>query len=178
MSERIYWSLNRPYGWDDNFNFRYGEAGQKALIPCQPIQDKGLCLGIVGNSHLRPDQLMVLDRDRSIIKVTIEGSGETVELSLPGKSALIVLEPNICDRELLTHIVRTDLSGNPDRHDHLYAAKIAEIETTDWVAYWAPLQLSHKLTHVRLVARRTIERGEDPTIEDAQKLIDVFSKVS
>lgn len=179
MGERVHWVLNRPYGYDEDFWFRYGKNGEHALTPCEVIEDKKMCLGIIGNSALRPDQLLVSSRDRETIKVTIPETGNTIEFTMPGKSALIVLEPNICDRSLTDKIVKIDLLGEPDRHDHLYATSVGEIELAGWKAYWTPLQLyPTRLAHVRIVSQHTIESGEDPTIEEATRLREVFTKVS
>lgn len=178
MVEAIYWSLNRPYGHDDSFRFRYGENGEKALNPLQPILDRDLCLGIVGNNNLLPHHLLPSEKDRDAIMVTIAKTGETISLSMQGKSAQIILQPDVCSREFLNKMIKIDLQGEPNRRHHLHTTKVGQVEDTGcWKAIWAPIQLKYLLPHVRLVATRTIDSGEDPTIEDAKALANIFSKI-
>lgn len=176
-AERVHWEINRPYGFDDSFRLHYSEGGKKTINPLEVIQDKELCLGVIDNSVLKPKRLMVFDKDREPIKVTIPKTGDTIEFGLQGKSAVIIFEPNVCNKEMVKNMVLAIFKFNPSSGRHLHATSVSEIENAGWVAYWAPLQLKHLIDHVRLVAQSTIHQGTDPTIEEAESLANAFKKI-
>ncbi len=161
---------------DKNFHLSYGASKDKMLVPCEPITDELICLGIIGNGIVHAAKLLLLPKDRAPIHVQNPTTNEIYSLTYPGKSAILGLDPNICDKEILNLIVKGQLGTEPDRRDHLHISSVAKIMNAGWVAFWAPLQLEHKIAHARLVAKRTIDYAEDPTLEDAQKLANVFEK--
>ena len=177
MVDRIEWFINRPYGVDNYARLRYGESGQNALIPCEPVQDRSLCLGIVGNSKLKIDKLMITDTDRKPIKVTSEATSETVLLTYPGKSAFVIFEPNACDKSFVKETVTYLLNSTADRRDRIHVATVAEVEEAGWTVFYAPLQLKPIYNHMRIVSKRTIATGEDPTVNDIEKLKSVFTLI-
>ncbi len=177
--EKILFFVNKPYGYDNLARFRYGPNWEKALNPCEPIGDKEMCIGIIENSVLKASRLMVTDKDREIIRVTAPETGDTKDLFLQGKSGFIILEPDACNKEFIKDTVANLLDSNGDRHDYVHVAKVKDIENAGWIAYWAPIQLdgrmrTAKIPHVRIIAKRTILTGEDPTINDVESLKEVF----
>lgn len=174
--ERVHWLVNRPYGFDSQFRLHYGEVGEKTLNPLEPIVDENLCLGIVDGHNLSTKKMRFRESDSNPIRVTRPGNGETIEFTLPGKSAHIVFTPNLCDRSLLKDIVVNFMFDELDRRDHLHIATVRDIKAAGWVTYWAPLQFEKNLPHVRMVANRTIETGEPPTVGDISELIQVFKE--
>lgn len=179
MSERIWWILNRPFGIDKNYNLRFGENGEKKLVPFEPIPYKDLCLGVIDNSTLKPERLMLFDKDRREILLNNPDTNQLTRLILPGKSAVLVLTPDVCNREFVKDVVLTTLGKNHASGRHIHVATVAEIEDAGWVPYYAPLQMEGLPDHVRLVAKRTIatQGKEDPTITDAQSLVNALIKI-
>ncbi|SRR5258708_966968 len=179
MSERITRFVNKPYGIDAWARFRYGEDRKNVLEPCKPIQDESLCIGRLDNSVLKACRLMIADYDREPIKVTKLATEEIVQLDYPGKSAFVLLEPAACDK-MFIHTTVNDLTEGKkkaDRRDHVHVATVTQIEESGWVAFYAPLQMNRLFDHVRLVSKRTIETGEEPTMDDAENLKSVFTLV-
>lgn len=175
--ERIIHLINRPYAIDENACLRYGEGWQKALIPCEPIPDKDMCIGRIDNPILKTRRLMIADYDRKIIKVTALATDKIIELSYPGKSTFVLLEPNACDKMFIRDTVKNAFKKDADRRDHVHVASVAQIERAGWLAFYAPLQMDRLFDHVRLVSKRTIATGQDPTEEDAEKLKGVFTLI-
>ena len=66
------------------------------------------------------------------------------------------------------------LQGSSDRRDHIHCSVASKIQGAGWHAFWAPLQKTGKMLHVRVVAERTLQGNGDPTEEDTQKLAAVF----
>ena len=120
---------------------------------------------------------MIADYDRDPIKVTALATEEIFELKYPGKSTFVLLEPNACDKMFIHNTVWETFKKEADRSDHVHVATVAEIEEAGWVAFYAPLQLDHLFDHVRLVSKRTILTGEDPTENDAKSLKSVFTLI-
>ena len=177
MIERVL-GLSPYHGIDEHFRLCYGERFDKRLEPCEPITDWSVLLGIIDNKHINPQRLMLVPKDKEIVRVTIPETGDERTLTFPGKSAIICVAEDDCGPELIRNIVTGQLSGQPDRRDHLHMTTIGEVQGTGWVAYWAPLQLESKVLHARLVAERTIRSGEEPTIEDAKRLANAFRLAS
>ncbi len=175
MAERIYREINRSFGVDTNACFRYGDQMEKKLEPAVAIGDKNLCLGVLENSILKPPRLLLFGKDREPIRVSIPSTNDIVEIAHPGKSALVVLQPNLCDRQSINDIVITIFGKTSTRY--LHVATVGEIEDAGWIPYYAPLQLRGLMDHVRMVAKRTLESSEDPTMEDAENLTKVLTRV-
>jgi hypothetical protein len=171
-----YYQLSKYHAIDSKARLRYGKEFEKMMIPCEPIADEDLSLGIIDNNKLNPRRLLLAPKDRNTILVTIPETGDTCKVDKPGKSASICLTPNDCGPDLVKRMVRDDLSGTPDRRDHIHIATIGKIKAAGWTPFWAPLQLDKKILHVRMVAERTINSGDDPTEEDAIRLAQAFLK--
>jgi hypothetical protein len=177
MAGEIPGYINCPCGNGEDFRFRYGEECEKVLEPCELIQDKHLCLGIIGNSNLNLDKLRITERDRQAIVFHDGQTGKKKELIYPGKSVFIVVDPDLCDKKFVRGTVETLLNNYPGRQDHIYVARVVQIEAVGWVAYHAPQQEKGIINHVRLVAKNTIERQIDPTDEDIKNLQNAFKIV-
>lgn len=177
MTERML-ELSPYHGLDAYFRLCYGEYFSKKLNPCEQITDGGMQLGIIDNKRINPQRLMLVPKDREVVRVTIPETGEDIELTFPGKSAIICMIEEDCGPDLVREIVTNQLSGQPDRRDHLHMTTVGAAQEAGWVAYWAPLQLERKILHARLVVERTIRSGEEPTIEDAKRLANAFSLAS
>lgn len=172
-----FFRLSNVHGIDNYLQLYYGSQLEKRLQPCAEIKDRGMLVGIVGNGSVRPDQLLLTDRDREPILVTIPETGETCKVYMPGKSGIIILNPSKCGKDELKDIVNNHLGGQYDRHDHLHAATIGNINEAGWNVYWAPLQLERKILHTRLIAKRTVELGLDPSEEDVTALSSSLAKI-
>ncbi|OGM32492.1 hypothetical protein A2803_03430 [Candidatus Woesebacteria bacterium RIFCSPHIGHO2_01_FULL_44_21] len=175
MSERLF-RLPGDEGIYDFSRLDYGEGFQKTLLPCEVIRDEELCLGIIGNSCLRPDKLHLNERDKNPVVVSIQSTGEIKRLDLPGKSAEIIFDPDSCGKHTAREIVSTTMGGRPDRRDNLYTATVGQINSAGWVAFWAPIQLEYKTRHARIVANTTINYNIDPTESDLANLASVLTK--
>jgi hypothetical protein len=169
--------INRPFAVDGHGRFRYGENWQKVIEPCSPIEDNSLCIGRLDNSNLQLHRFSIEEYDRKPIMVIARATGETCELRLQGKSTFILLEPSACNKMFIKQAAKDIFDKESDRHDHVHVASVGHIEEAGWKAYYAPLQLEHLFDHVRLVAQRTIETGEDPDTEDILNLISVFTLI-
>lgn len=153
-----------------------GANQKKILEPCKEILDPQIQVGIVDNNYLNPKRLLLVNKDRTPISVYCPESEETVSVNFPGKSAFINLTQRLAGRALVNQVVTDRLGGEPNRRHHLHFAPIEEVLKADWHTYWAPLQSTGKVFHARLVADRTVRFNEDPTMEDALALADVFCK--
>jgi len=147
---------HKLYDIDSCFILYYGENKDKVLYPCEQITDPEMCLGVVGNSKLNPRAFKFSGRDRNPIKVSGPTGDVLCTLELPGKSAMMILNPEDCSKAMLQDFVTNDLNGNYDRHDNLYTATVAQINEAGWQAVWAPLQLERKIKHARLVPQTTM----------------------
>lgn len=176
MSERLH-QPRGSYGFDGAFRLYYGPELTRQLNPCEPIEDDEMLLGVIGNGTLNPSRLILLERDRKPIYVTGPETHETCSLDLPGKSAIILLDPTKCDKRTTQEIVEHMLDGRYDRRDHLHVATVKDIKSTGWIPYWAPLQLEGKFLHARLVCESSLE-GTDPSEEETTRLAGVFQKRS
>jgi hypothetical protein len=59
----------------------------------------------------------------------------------------------------------------------LHVACVKDLEDAGWIAYYLPLQLSRLMDRARLVSKRTLMTGEDPTFSDVLNLAHVLRKV-
>jgi hypothetical protein len=173
MTERINY-LNCKYQIDGDFRLHYGSELQ-ALDPCQRVTDPNIIVGIVDNSLLPAQRLLILPKDRSCVQVRIPTTGAIVQLPLQGKSASLYFD-DAPMKETIHDMVRRHLHSKPDRRDHLHLSLVGWIEEAGWQVWWAPLQERNNLVHVRIIANSTAEKGEDPTIEEATKLATSFVK--
>lgn len=171
-----FFQLQTEYGLDNHFLLHYGDELQRRLYPFQEIFDTSMQLGIVSNSCVSPRRLLLLEKDRLPLRITIPETGNDIFFPFAGKSAFIMLEKKGDPKSYVTTIVKSLLNGEPDRRDHLHAATVGKIRETGWVPFWAPLQLQRNALHVRMVAERTLNAHEDPTEEDALRLAQVFTK--
>ena len=174
MSERIF-GISPFFSLNDNFELLYGPHLSSRLLPCQEIRDEKIYVGIVDNNILNPKRLLLVDKDRKPIMVHIPSKQETINLEYPGKSGFISFNARN-DSTALREYVNQTLKGNYDRRDHLHCAQISDINNSGWKVFWAPLQMTGNLLHVRLVCNKTIIDGSDPKLEDAQQLKTVFKK--
>jgi len=156
MGERIFWKVNQAYGFDNYLRFRYGEAGEKKLMPCERIEDKSLVVEVLDNSVLKPKRLMLFQKDRQPVLVTIPETGETIVFDMPGKSAKIILTPELCDRRTVKNMV-VETFGSKARRT-LHVACVKDLEDAGWIAYYLPLQLSRLMDRARLVSKRTFKQ--------------------
>lgn len=162
---------------DEGFRLHYGDRQQNILEPCREILDRNIEVGIAGNNNVNPNRLLLLERDRKPIQITIPQSEETVAVNYPGKSAFLHFAQELSGRALVRHTVTSNLERQPDRRDHIHCSNVGGILNANWHTFWAPLQSNGKVLHARLVADRTLRFNEDPTLEDANELLDVFSKL-
>src|SRR6266404_140886 len=170
--------LSQKHAVDNFFRLQYGEGYQKILRPFEPISDDDLLMAIIENKNLVPRRLMLTDRDREVVKLTIPQTSETIEHTLPGKSAVIILERERCSRDFGKKIARQYLSIKPDKDHRLHTATVKEIDDAGWLVHWVPYQLINgKFLHAQLTAKRTVFNGEDPTITDAESLANAFRLV-
>jgi hypothetical protein len=172
--------LSDQHGIDNFFRLHYRQRAQeskKILNPFEPIHDKDLCLGLIENSNLVPRRLMVTERDRELVRLTIPQTSETIEFGLPGKSAIIILDKECCNREFGKKLAKFYLSVKPDKDHHTHLATVRDIEEAGWLAYWVPLQLEWKILHAQLISKRTLLTGNDPTETDAISLAKAFTKI-
>ncbi len=177
MVERIT-QLSHNYALDNFFRLRYGVEGANTLMPCEPINDPHLVLGIIDNNNVNPRRLLLLDKDLAPIRVTSPETGKDHALALPGKSAFICFTNEECEEDIVREMVASNLACEPNRRHHLHLATVAKIKTAGWTPFWAPLQLKGNVLHVRMVAQRTIDTLAHPTIDDAQRLAEAFTKVA
>lgn len=175
MIERFF-NVGQNASLDGDFRLHYGAGESLTLQPCQEIFNTTLCVGLVDNNTLNPRRLLLVDKDRTSISVYCANSGETRTLSYAGKSAFIDLDPKKYERAMLGGLVNHLFSKNLDRKDHLHFATVDRIRSVNWHVFWAPLQESGKVFHVRLVADRTLRQGDDPTEEDVVSLAGVFTR--
>jgi hypothetical protein len=162
---------------DGNFRLHYGLDQKKVLEPCKEILDPLINVAIVDNNYLNPRRLLLVNKDRAPISVYQGQSEETVSVDFPGKSAFLHLTNCLAGKALVEHTVLNHLEGDPNRRDHLHCTPIKDILNVGWHTFWAPLQNVGKVFHARLVADRTMYFNEDPTMEDANALADVFKKL-
>lgn len=119
--ERIF-RLSAEHGIDSSFHLFYGHQMEHKLLPCSEILDQDLHIGVIGNNTVKPDRLRLLEKDRGKIQVTIPQTGEVVELLFPGKSGIIILNPDGCGKSEVSDIVQNDMNAVFDRRDHLHVA--------------------------------------------------------
>jgi len=150
-------------------------SGEKIKVkPCEPICSPELVIGLVANNNIKPKRLMVRGRDCKPIQVYIPALENTVQVAHPGKSGFISLSNKAGDP--IRSAVETYLDRQPNRRDHVHFANVGNIMNAGWTVFWAPLN-EFKLLHVRIVADRTIQSGNLPSLDDASKLAQVFSKL-
>lgn len=174
--ERLF-PIDQHISVDESLSLYYGRNKDRILLPCQKIQDKNLNIGIIDNNNINPNRLLLIQRDREPIKVMDPSTSEIYTLSYPGKSAFLYFDKVPPDRFVLHNLVRKLMSNCPDRRDHLHLSTVGRIEKSGWEVYWAPLQMSGKLTHVRLIPNAILINSKDPTIEDAENLKNAFCLV-
>lgn len=173
--EGLIYQVNKPYATDNYGRFRYGPNYESAINPCVPIEDKSICIGRLDNKNLKVRKFLIVDVDRVPVKVVALATGDTIELNYPGKSTFILVKPNACDRMFIHNTAREAFKREADRSDHVHVATVGAIEEAGWIAFYAPLQLNRLLDHVRVVSQRTILTGEEPTEDDAKRLMSAFT---
>lgn len=171
MSERFF---NVGPGCDLDGNFRLYLRGAR-LEPCARIEQPDITVGIVDNRTLNPRRLMLVEKDQKPLIVTIPDTQEVQLLPHPGKSAFLVLDEKIT-KERVHRMVREAMDGEPDRRDHLHTASVRCIEEAGWQVWWAPLPMTGRVTHVRLVANATLWE-DGVSLEDAELLAAAFMRV-
>ncbi len=154
----------------------YDTAKSKSLTPCARIEDPDLLVGVFSASILKPARFRVRGaRDRQPITLIDTTSGTVFQVTHPGKSAFIYFGQDP-DKQILGDLVKQSLNRQATRDDHLHLATVGWIEESGWQAWWTPLPDSENWVHVRLIANRTIETGNDPQEEDLNALSQVFIK--
>lgn len=143
---------NSQCALDDQFRLH---VQNYTLYPCRRISVADVLIGVVDNNTLNPRRLMVLDKDREKITVFNPRNGKESILEYPGKSAFIYNDGCKCKIDILGTIGR-NTGIKPDRRDHLYVARVDEIESADWQVWWAPLQLRGLSMHCRIISLSTI----------------------
>ena len=164
------------YYTEGSLVFHYGEKGNETLYPGEPINNENLCLGIMANNNLTHDKLSLKPGDRQPIRISNPKSGDTIEFTYPGKSAMIITAPG-CDEKLVGEFIEYFFKRIKDRRDHLHVMTVSQLVKAGWIPFYAPLQLKGIVPHARIVAMRTYLYGEDPTIEDLQALASILTKV-
>lgn len=165
------YSLNRYY------SLYYGPERDKVLTPCEEILDPDLCIGVIANGVLNPNNFEIRNRDRQVIKVSTQYSDEISVLTWPGKSGILLFDPQNCGPGVLKEIVTMELDSQYNRRHHLHISNVSKINTAGWRVFWAPLQLEGKVPHVRMVAESTLNSDKDPTEADRISLTQAFNKV-
>lgn len=173
MNYKRYFTVAPNVQLDSDFCLYYGHNRDKILEPCKEILDPNIVVKIVDNRKIKPKRLMLVDKDMDPIKVRRPDSGEIVSIEDPGKSAFMDLAGNLSGKALLNKAME-NLGGVPDRRDFLHSSTVQKINEVDWHVFWAPLQTSGHILHVRMVAGRTLNEFDCPTIFDAERLASAF----
>lgn len=126
-----------------------------------------LSLGLIENNQINPRRLLLLEKDRALVRVTIPETGDECTVPHPGKSALICPVTEECEAELVRSVAAQQLASTFDRRDHIHVSTVGKVKRAGWIPIYAPLQLEQKILHARLVSQRTLDDGSDPTLEDA-----------
>lgn len=170
MAERVI-SSDPYHTLDEYFVLRF-EGGEQ-LHPCQEIQYPALQVCIVDNKRINPRRLLIIaGKDDQQINVTTH-DGYCHTLNYPGKSAFLDAHKFSFEREVQQFMNKL-LHVPSDRRDHLHISTVGAINNVGWRVYWAPLQMTGKLFHVRLVCQSTIDGCGNPSIDDAERLASAF----
>ncbi len=172
MTER-YFQIGDDSVLDEHFRLHYRNE-TRILNPCEVINDGSLEIGLIDNNNLNPKRLLLTEADYQPVKVMIPKTGDIVTLSYPGKSGLLHLEDSL-DGNKFRNIAMRFLGRGADRRDHLHVASLRNIESVGWKVYWAPLQMSGHLHHVRLASPNSMF-GNPISEDEAAKLVNVFKK--
>lgn len=168
MSERLF-RIDDQCALDEYFNLHHPDG---VLKPCQIILDKEILIGIVDNNTINFNRLMLRGDDYRDIVVQIPKNGEVVKVVEPGKTGIIYF-----GGQINTSRFRSDglfyLGGGIDRRDHLHIAKVGDINSIGWKVYWAPLQMSGHMRHVRMVS---LNGNGEVSENEAKALASVFKK--
>lgn len=139
-----FFSLSPHHGIDNLLQLHYGDKLEKRLLPGKPITDANLVIGVVGNGTIRPENFQLREDDSLPIKITIPETGDCFDIAAPGKSGIIILDPDNFDKRDLKELVNVEIDGAYDRRDHLHTATVGEIADAGWSVLWAPLQMQKK----------------------------------
>lgn len=153
----------------------YGADGTKSLLPCQRIVDPDIQVGILGYGRIQAQRLLPAHKDRQPIRLVLVQTGEEVSVTYPGKSAFLYFD-GIPTADSLGKIVSKSLSRIREVRDHLHLSTVAWIEEAGWQVWWTPLPEREHWLHARLIPNCVVERGVDPTLDDARALKEVFIK--
>lgn len=157
---------------DDQFRLH---IGNHVLLPCKRIITGDISIGIVDNKKINPKRLLILEKDKEVITVFSPRTFTEFKIEYPGKSAFLHFEECNCRKNILSSIqAKTDIV--PDRHDNLFVATVAEIESAMWEVWWAPLQMRGLPMHCRMIPKSIIEENRNPTVEETIELSRVFKK--
>lgn len=169
MSERISLNPTLPYKIDSlSFEMRYGDGFQRSLLPCQPILDQSVKVGILENGQLKLRRFAIQRGDADLITVTT--STGVVTYDRPGKSAFIFFE-NSVDKSSINNLSKHVFQKESDRRDHIHLATVESINNSGWDVVWTPLQKVNNFLHVRLVPKNNTDES------NVENLFKVFNKI-
>jgi hypothetical protein len=174
MPERRF-NLSPYYDLDNYYRLHCGPQKTTVLLPFQEITTPDLRVGIIDNNGINPKRLLLVEKDRTPVRLYIERTNEELTFTLPGKSAFLFFE-RTANQGHVGGIVEKMLRGRFDRRDHLHCVGIPEIRRSGWVPFWIPLQMSGNLLHCRLVSEETLNNQRDPGIDEAIRLGQAFVK--
>lgn len=169
-----FFSIDPRYSLDNYFRLHFQNG--TLLEPCEPITQSDLQIAIVDNNCLNPKRLLLVQKDKESICVTIPETQEEKIMRYPGKSAFLFLEKGNAGTAVSDFVKRL-VGGHPDRRDHLHITTVGQIKEAGWQVWWVPLQMRGNLTHVRMICDSTISSGQEPTLENAIRLANVFKKL-
>lgn len=170
-----HFSIDPRYSLDNYFRLHFRSGA--ILEPCEPIAHTDFVIAVVDNNHLSAKRLLLVPKDREPIRITLPETQEEKMLPHPGKSAFIFLGERQDTATMVRSFVNRLVGGQADRRDHLHATTVGQITEVGWQVWWAPLQMQGNLMHVRIICNSTIHSGQEPTIDDATRLMNVFRKL-
>lgn len=169
MSERISPNPTTKYQINPlNCEMEYGDKFQYSLLPCQPIIDRNIKIGILENGQLKLKRFEIQKGDADLITVTTPTN--VVTYNKPGKSAFIFFESNV-DKAMINNLSNNIFQKTSDRRDHIHLATVGTISDSGWDVIWTPLQKVNNFLHVRLTPR------DDLNSQSSENLFKVFSKL-
>lgn len=153
----------------------YSQDGSKHLLACQRVLDPDIQVGLLGFRRMQPKRFIPAHKDRQPIRLALGQTGQEVQLAYPGKSAFLYFD-GVPTTETLGRWVNESLKRIKEDKDHLHLSTVAWIEEAGWQVWWTPLPERDQWLHVRLVPNSIVEKGIDPTLDQAAALRDVFIK--